>query len=216
MKSFLVIGMSPFGKHLATQLMQHGNEVMVVDKEEERLEDIASEVTAAQIGDCTKESVLQSLGIKNFDCCFVTVENDFQDSLEITSLIKELGAQRVVSKAVDDTHEKFLKKNGADEVVFPLRDTAEKIAVKYSEKNLFDYIELSPDYSISEIPILSKWAGHSIEDVGVRTKFKVTILAVKRPSVFLPMPGPDYVFRAEDHLVVMGRNQDIFRLTDMT
>ena len=148
MKSILIIGMGRFGHHLCQNLAALGNDVMVVDQKEEVLEDLLPIVTSAKIGDCTNEAVLRSLGIANFDICFVCIGTNFQSSLEITSLVKELGGRRVISKANRDIHAKFLLRNGADEVIYPDRDIAEKMAMRYSANHVFDYIELTQEYSI--------------------------------------------------------------------
>ena len=164
MKSILIIGMGRFGHHLCENLAMLGNDVMVVDQKEEVLEDLLPIVTSAKIGDCTNEAVLRSLGIANFDICFVCIGTNFQSSLEITSLVKELGGRRVISKANRDIHAKFLLRNGADEVIYPDRDIAEKMAVRYSANHVFDYIELTQEYSIYEIPPLDSWVGRSVRD----------------------------------------------------
>ena len=137
MKSILIIGMGRFGNHLCKQLAELGNQIMIVDQEEEKLEAMLPYVISAKIGDCTNESVLKSLGISNFDICFICIGTNFQSSLEITSMVKELGAKWVVSKATRDIHARFLLRNGADEVVYPDRDLAEKIAaVSYTHLSL--------------------------------------------------------------------------------
>jgi trk system potassium uptake protein TrkA len=162
MKSFLVIGIGRFGKHLSRKLVELGNEVMIVDKNEENIRELLPIVTNAQIGDCTKEEVLRSLGIDNYDVCFVCVENDFQSSLEITNLLKDFGAKYVISKSSRDIQTKFLLRNGADEVIDPERNIAEKLAVRCSANHVFDYIELTNDISIYEIPPAKSWIGRSI------------------------------------------------------
>ncbi len=157
MKTILMIGMGKFGHHLCQNLARLGNEIMIVDDREEVLEDLLPVVTSAKIGDCTNEEVLKSLGVRNFDLCFVCIGTNFQSSLEITSLLKEMGAKYVISKANRDIHAKFLLRNGADEVIYPDRDIAEKLAVKVSANHVFDYIELTEDYSIYEIPLIREW-----------------------------------------------------------
>ena len=159
MKSVLIIGLGRFGHHLCRNMAELGNEVMIVDQREEVLEDLLPIVTSAKIGDCTNEEVLRSLGVANFDLCFVCIGTNFQSSLEITSLVKEMGARCVISKANRDIHAKFLLKNGADEVIYPDRDIAEKLAVRHSANHVFDYIELTDEYSIYEIPPLTEWLG---------------------------------------------------------
>lgn len=216
MKSILVIGMGRFGKHLATRMLQLKNDVMIVDKEEDIVNELAANFTDAYIGDCTKESVLKSLGINNFDICFVTIGENFQSSLEITSLLKDLGAKYVVSKAKRDIQEKFLLRNGADEVIYPERDMAEKLAIKHNAKNIFDYIELPKDYGIFEIPILEDWLGKSLGSIDVRNKYNVNIVTIKNGNNMCSVPGPNYEFKDDDHILVMGKKQDVFKLTSKT
>ena len=164
MKSILIIGMGRFGQHLCRNLLKLGNDVMIVDQKEETLEELFPLVTSAKIGDCTKLDVLKSFGVGNFDVCVVCIGTNFQTSLEITSLLKELGAKRVISKAARDVHAKFLLRNGADEVIYPERDIAERLAVRVTANHVFDYIEMG-DYGIYEIPTLKEWQGRTIKDV---------------------------------------------------
>lgn len=213
MKSFLVIGMGRFGTMLSNKLNDLDNDVMIIDKDESKIERVASSFADAQIGDCTNPTVLQSLGVNNFDVCFVTIGENFQSSLEITSLLKEMGAQKVVSKADSEIQKKFLLRNGADEVVYPIKEVAEKLAIRLSANNIFEYIEMSSDYSISEMPIHDSWQGKSIADVDVRRRFNVNILGIKKNGQLVPMPSADYVFAKEDHVVLIGKNADIFRLS---
>ena len=212
MKSILVIGIGRFGRHLSRKLIDLGNEVMIVDQSEDSLRDLIPYATSTQIGDCTKEEVLRSLGVRNFDLCFVCVGSNFQSSLEITSLLKELGAKHVISKASRDIHAKFLMRNGADEVTYPERDIAEKLAVRYSANNVFDYIEITKDVSIYEVPPLDGWIGKSIKEANVRVKYRVSILATKVGETVYPMPTSDHVFRADEHLIIMGHHADFEKL----
>ncbi len=210
MKSILIIGMGRFGQHLCRNLAALDNEIMIVDQEEERLEDMLPLVVSAKIGDCTNETVLRSLGVANFDLCFVCIGTNFQSSLEITSMVKELGAKYVVSKANRDIHAKFLLKNGADEVIYPDRDIAEKLAVRYSANHVFDYIELTDEFSIYEIPPLSEWVGRSLKELMLRNVYHISILALKRPDGRMNMmPGAEYAIRGDDHLMVIGTKGDI-------
>lgn len=212
MKSILIIGLGKFGRHLCRNLAELGNEVMVVDQKEEVLEDLLPIVTSAKIGDCTNEEVLRSLGVANFDLCFVCIGTNFQSSLEITSLIKEMGARYVISKANRDIHAKFLLKNGADEVIYPDRDIAEKLAVRHSANHVFDYIEFTDDYSIYEIPPLTEWLGKSIRDVNFRVKYQVSILGTKKGEEVKLLPSADHVFAADEHLMVIGRGEDMDKI----
>lgn len=212
MKSVLIIGIGRFGRHLARKFVDLGNEVMIVDIEEERMSEIVSIVTTAQIGDCTNVDVLKSLGVRNFDICFVCIGDNFQASLEITSLLKEMGAKHVVSKANREIHAKFLLRNGADDVVYPEKDIAEKAAIRYSADHVFDYIELTPEYSIAEIPPVSAWIGKTIAEISVRGKYQMSILATKENGDILPLPKADHVFREEEHLIVAARKNDLVKL----
>lgn len=214
MKSVLIIGLGNFGKHLALKMQGLGNDVMVVDEDESVIEELSPIMTDAQIGDCTNEAVLRSIGVNNFDICFVTIGGNFQSSLEITSLLKELGAKHVVSKASRDRQAKFLLRNGADEVVYPDRDIAEKLAIRSSVDNVFDYIDLTPEYSIFEIPVPDGWIGNSIEKINVRRKYHISILAVKQDDTIMPMPKADYIFKFEDHMIVLGKPADVLNLAE--
>lgn len=212
MKTILVIGMGRFGRHLSRKLLALGNEVMVVDKDESSLSEMLAIATNAQIGDCTKEEVLKSLGIRNFDLCFVCVGTNFQSSLEITALLKEFGAKRVISKATREIQEKFLLRNGADEVVYPERDIAEKLAVRHSTNNLFDYMELTKEISIYEIPPLDAWIGKTIREVDFRARYRVSILATKNGDKVTPIPTADHVFGPDEHLMVIGHHHDVEKI----
>lgn len=212
MKSVLIIGMGNFGKNLALKMQELKNDVMVIDQNEAIIEEISHSVTDAHIGDCTNEAVLRSLGVRNFDICFVTIGENFQSSLEITSILKDLGAKYVISKASRDIQAKFLLRNGADEVVYPDRDLAEKLAIRCSAKNVFDYIDLTPEFSIFEMPVPESWVSNSIQDLNVRRKYHMSILAIKKDENIMPMPKADYVFKEKDHMIVLGRPTDVIKL----
>lgn len=212
MKSILVIGIGRFGSYLSRKLAELGNEVMVVDSDEENIRELLPMVTNAQIGDCKKEDVLRSLGVGNFDLCFVCIGDDFQSSLEITSLLKELGAKRVISKASRDIHAKFLLRNGADEVTDPEREIAEKLAVRYSKNNVFDYIELTKDVSIYEIPPAESWIGKSIRELNFRVRYHASILATKVGDTVSPLPSAEHILRSDEHLMIMGHHTDVEKI----
>ncbi len=212
MKSILVIGIGRFGKHLSHKLIELGNEVMVVDINEDNIREFLPIATSVQIGDCTKEEVLHSLGVGNFNLCFVCMGTNFQNSLEITSLLKDLGAKYVISKASRDIHVKFLLRNGADEVIDPERDIAEKLAVRYSTENLFNYFELTREVSLYEISPVDSWIGKSIKEVNFRVKYHVSILATKNGDKIVPLPSADHVFKPDEHLIIMGRHSDVERI----
>lgn len=213
MKSILVIGMGSVGIHLARRLTALKNEVMIVDENEEIIEELAPEFADAQIGDCTNPLVLKSLGVNNFDVCFVTIGDNFQSSLEITSLLKEMGAKVVVSKAITDIQTKFLLRNGADDVFNPEKEIAEKMAIRYNQENIFNFIELSEEFSIFEIPIKSDWVGKTIIEVDVRKKYHINILAIKESDSVTSVPDGNYIFKATDHIIVLGKPDDVFKLS---
>lgn len=214
MKSILVIGLGRFGQHLCRELAEHKNELMVIDIKEENVEAVMPLAASAQIGDCTNVEVLKSLGVSNFDICFVCIGTNFQSSLEITSLLKECGAKYVVSKATRDIQAKFLLRNGADEVIYPDRDIAEKIAVRFSANHVFDYIEFNDDFSIFEIPVLKEWVGKTIKEVNVRAKYKVSILGYKRGDGTHLMPMAEHIFDEKEHLMVIGQVEDVEKLLE--
>lgn len=212
MKSILVIGMGHFGRQLAERMQALGNDVMVVDRNAAIIEEIAHKFTDSQIGDCCNETVLHNLGINNFDICFVTIGDDFQASLEITATLKEAGAAHVVSKASTDRQAKLLMRIGADEVVYPEREVADKLAVRYNANNIFDFIQLTSEYSIFEIPIPEKWAERSVAELNVRVRYGVNIIAVKQGNSLNITPGAGYIFQQGDHLIIVGKAGDVFRL----
>ena len=212
MKSILIIGMGRFGKHLCTNLARLGNQIMAVDENEETLEDMLEYVVSAKIGDCTNEAVLRSLGIDNFDICFICIGNNFQSSLEITSMVKELGGRYVVSKANRDIHAKFLLKNGADEVIFPDRDIAEKLAVSLSADEIFDFINLTDGYSIYEISPLPEWIGKSVLDLNFRARYHMSIIGIRYGKHTQILPPTDYIFKEDEHLMVICHQNDMNKL----
>lgn len=215
MKSFLVIGLGKFGGHLARRLSELGNEVMVVDTQEEMVQELADVVDNAQVADCTKVEVLKSLGINNFDVCFVCMATNFQNSLEITSQLKELGAKMVVSKANTDIHAKFLLRNGADEVVYPEKDMAENMAVRYHFNHVYSYTPLGENAGIFEIGILDDWVGKSIRELDFRAKYNLNILAVKQGKNTNAMPTAETRFFGHEHILVLGYPKDISKLTKL-
>lgn len=212
MKSVLIIGMGKFGVHLCKDMARLNNEIMVVDIKEDVMEEVLPLVTSAKIGDCTNTKVLESLGIRNFDICFVCIGNNFQSSLEVTSLLKDMGATYIVSKANRDIHAKFLLRNGADEVIYPDRDIADKIAIRFSADQVFDYVELADGYSIYEIPPLPAWIGMSIKDINFRVKYNVNILGVKGKAGMKLLPHAEYIFTADEHLMVIGHKRDVDKI----
>ena len=211
MKSILLIGLGRFGKHIAVKLHELHHEVMAIDKDEERVNEILPYVTNAQIGDSMKAEFLRSLGVSNYDVCIVAIGNDFQGSLETTSLLKELGAKKVVSRAARDVQAKFLLRNGADEIVYPEKQLANWTAIRYSSDHIFDYIELSEEYAIFEIEVPKNWIGKTIIEIDIRRKYNINIMAMKRNGKLEMTITPDTKLCEDMPLLVLGKHKDIQR-----
>ncbi|HEZ7986078.1 MAG TPA: TrkA family potassium uptake protein [Ruminococcus sp.] len=208
METVLIIGVGEFGSHIAKRMEELRCEVMAVDINEDKINDILPYVTNARIGDSTNEEFLKSLGIGNYDVCIVALGSLFQTSLETTSLLKELGAKKVVSRATNDVQMKFLLRNGADEVVYPEKQMALRIATKYASDSILDFINLDSTYSIYELKIPKEWYGKTLSQIDIRKKFKVNILTIKRGNdVFIP--SADIQLDTDDIAFVIGDIKDI-------
>ena len=203
-KSVLLIGLGRFGKYIAMKLHEFGHEVMAVDENEERVNDAMPYVTDGQIGDSTNEALLKSLGIKNYDVCIVTISGNFQSSLETTCLLKELGAQKVVSRAEQDVQAKFLLRNGADEIIYPEKQLATWAAIRYTSDHILDYIELGDSCSIFEVSVPQAWVGKSIAEIDIRRKYNVNIIATKKNGKINAVVTADTVLSEEETLLVLG------------
>lgn len=214
MISVLLIGMGKFGRTLGEKLMSMGDEVMIVDKNEDVINPIASKYTNALIANCMNEENLASMDIPNFDICVVAIGDDFQSSLEITSLLKDLGAKKIVSKATTDIQRKFLMRAGADEVIYPDRDVAEKLAVKINSSNIINFIDIDDKYSIFEISVPEQWVGKTLIEINPRKKFGMNILTVKKGAQVIASLDADFMFEAEDQLVVFGNTETILSFTN--
>ena len=211
-KQFLVLGLGRFGASLAKTLCDLGQEVLAVDADEELVNDIAPHVTQAMQLDATDETLLATLGVKNFDAAIVSIGQNMRDSILVCVLLKELGVSYLVAKANDDLHAKVLRKIGADRVIFPERDMGARLARSIITPNVLELMNLSDDYQIMEIRVPDRWVGDSIIGVNVRRKYGVSILAIHRAERFLVAPAPDMHFVAGDTLLVMGKREDIERL----
>ena len=211
MKSILVIGLGRFGRHMAKKFSEQNNDVMAIDINEERINNVLSVVTNALIGDATNERCMETIGVRDFDLCVVAIGDNFQSSLETTALLKDLGAKFVLARASRDVHAKFLLRNGADDVIYTEKETAERLAVKYGSDNIFNYIELNDEYSIYEIAVPSSWLNKSILKVNVRSKYGISILATKQGNNIYPLPKPEHVFTDSESLMILGKNEDVSR-----
>ena len=186
MKNILLIGLGRFGRHMAEQLNQMGHEIMAVDLNGERVEKVLPFVTNAQIGDCTDADYLRSLGIRNYDICFVAIGGSFQNSLETTSLLKELGAKLVVARAERDVQEKFLLRNGADSVIYPEKQVAKWASIRYADDYILDYMEVDASHAIFEVEVPEQWVGKTIGELDVRKKYNINIFAMKSNGKIYP------------------------------
>ena len=186
------------------QLSELGHQVMAVDRDEERVNECMDFVTNAQIGDSTRVDFLRSLGVGNYDVCYVTISGDFQNSLETTSLLKELGAKYVVSRAERDVQAKFLLRNGADAVTYPEKQLAKWAAIRYTANHIFSYIELGEKHAIIEVAVPDSWQGHSIGELDIRRKYGVNILGVKRNDKTDVNISPETVLDSSLTLLVLG------------
>nr|WP_296157221.1 TrkA family potassium uptake protein [uncultured Blautia sp.] len=204
MKNILLIGLGRFGKHIAKQLSQMGHEIMAVDINEERVDKILPFVTNAQIGDSTDAEFLKSLGIGNYDLCFVTIGESFQNSLETTSLLKELGAKFVISRAERDVQEKFLLRNGADKVVYPEKQVAKWASIRYTDDHILDYMEVDAAHAIFEVEMPDEWIGKTVGGLDIRRKYNINILAIKNEGEVSVAISADTVLRSGSTLLVLG------------
>ena len=209
MKNILLIGLGRFGRHIALQLNKLGHEVMAVDSNEERVNAILPIVTNAQIGDSTNTEFLKSLGIGNFDVCIVTIGGNFQNSLETTSLLKELGAKLVVSRAEWDVQEKFLLRNGADDVVYPEKQVARWAAIRYTADHIRDYIQVDEAHAIFEVEVPVNWIGRTVGELDVRKKYNINIMAVKKDGKVNMVVSPDTVMTDDVTLLVLGEYKQL-------
>ena len=209
MKNILLIGVGRFGQHIAVQLSQLGHQVMAVDTNEERINEVLPLVTNAQIGDVTNEEFLRSLGIGNFDVCIVTISGSFQNSLETTSLLKELGAKCVVSRAERDVQEKFLLRNGADYVVYPEKQMAKWTAIRYTGDHIFDYMEIDDQHAIFEVEVPEAWVGKSVGEVDIRKRFGISILGIRRSGKIDVFVTSDTVLSNDITLLALGEYKSL-------
>lgn len=208
MDSAIIIGLGQFGSNIAKRMSELKCEVMAIDVNEDRINEILPYVTHAQIGDSTNQDFMRAIGVGNYDVCIVTIGNSFQTSLETTALVKELGAPVVVSRAANDVQMKFLLRNGADDVIYPEKQTAMRVATKYASKTILDYIELDSDVSIYEMKVPKEWNGKTLMQLDIRKKFNVNIIAVKR-NKHLTVPAADMVMTSDDVALVIGERKNV-------
>jgi len=209
MKSILVIGAGRFGTHLIKKFNDLGDEILVIDSSEERIKKVLPYVTSSLIGDSTDEDFMSNVGINNFDFCFVAIGDDFQSSLETTSLLKEMGAKQVIARASRDVHEKFLLRNGADKVIYPEKNMAEWSAIRYSSSSIRDYIPVPGAYSIFEVEIPKSWVGKSIIELNVRKDMGLNILAFKNEDGLSLDYNPNDKLKEGQTVLVLGSDANL-------
>lgn len=207
MKSYIVVGLGRFGSGVARELCRLGCEVLAMDVSNELVSQVANDVTHAVVGDGQDKEVLRALGAAEFDCAIVAIGDDLSSSVLTTMNLKELGIPKIVCKAHDETHRRVLEKLGADQVVIPEREHAGRLARSLSSPNVLDYIELSDEYGIIEVPVPVSWDGKSLKELNVRAKLGINILAVRRGGNFNVSPAADFAFAQGDVMVVLGDNK---------
>ncbi len=212
MNSMLVIGAGRMGARLAERLMEMGNEVMIIDRNDEKAQKMSEICTSVKVGDCTDVETLEEIEPASFDVCFVCISDDFQASMMITAILKELGAKTVVSRAGSALHERLLYKVGCDHVVFPEKQTADHIAIKYTENGIQDYFRLSDEYAIMEINVPEKWTGQTIKGLNVRINYGINIIGMRKNKEFVPIVNSDYRFSEGDVIIVAGEEKKILSL----
>lgn len=206
---FAVIGLGRFGSSLAKELAKQGYEVLGIDKNEEKVDEMSDFLTHAVVADCNDEDVLRSIGIRNFDCVVVAIGDDIQASILASILLKDLGVKKVVGKALTELHGKVLEKLGVDRVVYPERDMGIRVAHQLVSPNLLDYIELSNEYTIAELSVSKKIAGRTLKDLDPRAQFGCSIVAIHKRNEVIIAPVADHVVQEGEVMVVIGKNEQI-------
>ena len=211
-KQFVIIGLGRFGSSIAKTLHSLGNDVLAIDKDEDIVQEISDEVTHAVQLDATDENALRSLGIRNFDVAVVTIGDNIQSSIMATLLVKELGVKYIIAKAQSDLHSKVLYKIGADRVVLPEKEMGVRVAHNLVSTNILDYIELSPDYRVIEIQASENWSGKTLSDLGLRSKYGINVMAIKRGNDVNISPLAEDIIESDDVIVAIGSGDDLSRI----
>ncbi|MEH7610111.1 potassium channel family protein [Gottfriedia acidiceleris] len=214
-KQYAVIGLGRFGSGIVNTLLDHGNEVLVIDNNEERINEIADRATHAVIADSTNEESLKAIGIGNFDTVIVAIGNNMQASILTTLVLNDLSINKIVVKALNKQHGEVLKRVGADWVIYPERNMGERVAHQLMSPNVLNFIELAKNYSIEEIKLPSNMVGKSLKELNIRVKFNLTVIAIKTQGVVNISPSPDEVIHEGDVLVMIGENRDLHRFANL-
>ena len=213
MKTYLIVGLGRFGTAVALKLQELGNEVMVIDENEEQVQKLSDKVTYAVVGDARDEGVLESLGVRNLDCAIVAIGQDLAASVVITLNLKSLGVPQVICKAQDDLQKRALEKLGADRVVIPEREMGMKLAQNLTSSSVLDYVELSRDCGLAEIITPKPWAGKTLLELDVRKKYGVTVAALRKADGDLTVfVDAGYRLKSDDALLLVGNNEDLARV----
>lgn len=214
-KQFIVVGIGRFGSSVAKTLYELGNDVLVIDSDEERVQDISEKVTHAVQMDATDESAIKTLGVRNFDVAIVSIGANIQSSIMVTLILKELGIKHIIAKGNNELHAKVLYKIGADRVILPEKDMGIRVAHNIASSNILDYIELSEDYSILEIKALSIWIGKSLKELKLRSEYEINVMAIKRGDNINISPLADEVIQENDVLVAIGAGKNLDKFEGM-
>ncbi len=209
MKSILICGIGRFGTHLAVNLAKQNVSIMAVDSRESVINSIAPFVTEALIGDSTDELFLKDIGVRNFDVCIVAIGDNFRSSMETTSLLKELGAPFVVSRASGDRHAQFLTRIGADDVIYPEKQLGEWAAIRYGSNHVFDYFAIDHDYAVFEVAVPKSWRNRSIGEINIRKNFDISIIGIRNNGKMTLRIFPDTILKGNETLIVVGDNTSL-------
>lgn len=212
MKSILIIGLGNFGKHIASKFIENGHEIMAIDHNEDKADAAVEMIPHILIGDATDERFMKGVGVSNFDLAVIAISDNFQATLEITVLLKDLGCKYIVARASRDSHKKLLLRNGADYVSYAEREVAERLAISLGNDSIFDFIELTEEIGIYEVSVPKAWIGKNVVELNIRNKYRVNVLATKENGVVNPMPGASHLFKSSETVMVMGKQDDIYKL----
>lgn len=216
MKQFAVIGCGRFGKSLALKLAELNQEVLVIDEDEDIVNEIGPYVNQAVTADVMAEGVLEDLGIQNFDTVIIGMSSNFEASILVTTAAKELGVKTVIAKVKDSLHGAIMKKIGADKVIIPEKETGFRLAHTLTKKSIIDFIEFSDEFSMMEVQTPKKWINIELKDLNIRSKYNLTIIAIKNKENTIINPGPNVLLESEDTLLVVGKTLDIEELVNIS
>jgi len=211
MKTILLIGLGRFGKHIAMKLADMNHQVLAVDSNEERVDEVMDIVTRAQIGDSTDRAFLASLGVGSFDVCIVAIGDNFQNSLETVWLLRELGARKVIARASQDLQEKFLLSNGADEVVYPEKQMASWTAIRCASEHILEYAELDHNVAIFELEVPVQWDGKTLLQLDIRRRFGINVLGIREKGGLNMNVRPEMQLSSNQSILVAGNEKEVHR-----